>query len=551
MLKLSNVSKNFFKRGKAFVLALTCAFSTITFSSCKSNNDYENEEDSSYYVNSEVSKEESQTNSYNFSSSQSSNKQESDYSQINENEYSFNKLVHIDSSINQYIQNYIDSIETNYPYSDFYNVDQALDKYYTIYEYDSVSTGLINNNYVDSNKLYNKVLNNNKIYLDNHESNIYASLSNEQVMIACNIIADNINGKLSINNIDINELDDKLYNLKILKYSSFGYGLYSSDTGIMGLNINSINSLSYKSDVFESVVRHESNHIIQANSILEKEKEGYNTKFGPSYSWDDLEVNSLYWNWYFEGSAESLNVNDYNKESLTYPNELKCLDTIKVATILNNNNNIYDLENLSLQSDLENLFDYFDCKSNNDKEEIIKMFYAFNIIYRSDSDSSSTDFINKYKQEYGNLDLNSYSNSLKGSISLTLSKQFYRNLFNEITEKDVDLDNILKIICVYENEISRFTWYSSKYSDLNDFLDKYVKLQDEVFQTLADKTNLSLDEIRDIYENYNKNLNNNINWLTSDKNDFYNYITSTRKNDKKDSIYNVYIKNYGYTKKLS
>ena len=51
----------------------------------------------------------------------------------------------------------------------------------------------------------------------------------------------------------------------------------------------------------------------------------------------------------------------------------------------------------------------FNCDSQDDKEEIVEMFYAFNIICRNDNQSSSDDFIRKYKEIYGNLDLNNYS----------------------------------------------------------------------------------------------------------------------------------------------
>ena len=82
-------------------------------------------------------------------------------------------------------------------------------------------------------------------------------------------------------------------------------------------------------------------------------------------------------------------------------------------------------------------------------------------------------------------------------------------------------------------------------------MNNYVNMQDEAFKILADKCGISYDELRQIYEQYNKSRNTNIIWLSDEKNAFYNYITNTRFNDKKDSIYTVYTNNYSYVKTIN
>lgn len=451
-----------------------------------------------------------------------------------------------------------DSIKVDYKYSELFDVDTVSNKYEQITKYQSTSSLIITDNLVDESKLYNIVLKNNDNYIKkNASSNKYTNPSNQDLSKICSIITNSLNYEIkNDDDIDTSILDEKLTDLKVFEYSEFSNGFYSQNDGILGYNpstINSISSSKNDSNVFEKIIEHESKHIIQANSKNENKLKLYRTRDGVCYNFEDVKVNSLDWNWYFEASAEKKVINQNNQSNpLSYESAIKSLETIKVATILDDDNNINSLENINDQSDLNKLYNYFNCKNKDDIKEIINMFYSYNIILNNNSASSSKDFYSYYKDKYGKkiegIDDLSFQQELKGSIGITLSKKFYNDLASIIVNKQVDIKDIFALISTYEMELSRETWYSdsTKYENLKTFYIQYNAIQSNFFDALANKLYQSTDNVIRAYYLYNSNYNNEIpsSLLTEEKKSFYNYINKSRENDKRDAISYYYSKIY-------
>lgn len=473
------------------------------------------------------------------------------------------------SEENNYFNNFISAIEVDYPMSEYFQIDNFLQSYDSLNEYNSNQSNLIiKDNYIDADDLYNQVIKNNESFLiENHGvAKKYEDTTNYMVKNVCNVIASYLNNFIEENsNININELDIKLSELKIFESSTFSYAYFNPNTGILGISTSTIESVKQKSQdelTFEKIIEHETNHIIQACTIEElSNNKQYSIRFGPCYKFNDLQVNCGYWNWYYESTAESL-TSKYNNtnSSLTYQYDIGSLETIKTATVLKPDTKIYDLEELSQQSDLNQVFNYFNCRTKEDKAEIIEMMYAFNIINEDNYSSSTNDFYQLYKEiNNENMDFTSrrfLKLELSASIGLTLSKQFYSNLSNIITEKEITIEELFQIISVYETEMSKLTKYYSNYNDnyTREFIEKYSAIQYTFFELIANELNITPDDIKNAYIEYNANFEIKklkISYLVEDKAQFYEYIIEKNKSFKDASItlYNDYLDKQNSTKR--
>ena len=238
------------------------------------------------------------------------------------------------------------------------------------------------------------------------------------------------------------------------------------------------------------------------------------------------------------------------KEPLTYGNYTKHIDIIKAATLLNDNNKTNDLESLSLDFNLDNLFHYFDCKNENNKEEILNLMFSYEIISKTSGDSSREEFYKAYEKLNGEIDYKTeslFEKQLKGSIGQTLTKLFYKNLANKIKDKDVKICEIFELISVFESVLNRQTWYATTgyASIISDFMKNYTQIQKSFFEILAKKTNLSVTDLENAYNAYNSYLEidiDELDYLSSLQKEFYNYIKNEVKDDKTYSIKYVYDK---------
>ena len=173
------------------------------------------------------------------------------------------------------------------------------------------------------------------------------------------------------------------------------------------------------------------------------------------------------------------------------------------------------------------------------------MLYAFELI-NTDGNEFRDNYKEKYGQRFDLYAMDDYRLSLKGSVSLTLTKVFYTNLLKSLENKSVSIEDVYQLISIFEDEISRITWYSSKNSYFPEFIENYQKIQMMVFEKISEKTNLSIDEIVNSYNYYHKNLDvyHEIDWLNDDKNKFLSNMFSTRRDQRKESIIEIYNNNF-------
>ena len=454
------------------------------------------------------------------------------------------------------LDNQISTINVTYPFEEYYQIPQNLATYEKVSIPSVSEESIIQNNEISYEKLYKIVKENNRNFLENEPgSNRYKDTTDSSVQKALHSIVTQLNRLLKTNtNLDQAALSEKLNHLVVFESQSGSYAYYSIDNNLIGFDskmIEAVAKTNQDPNSFDEILAHETNHLVQAPSVSEYSA-NKQYRFGPCYQFNDATVNSLYWDWFFEGTAERL-VLDVNPDikPVTYLNEMKALNTIKTATLLNSKNNVTDLENLSLQPSLSSVFDYFNCQTEEEKEEVVKMLYAFNLYLRDDVKSSSS---NLYKISAVNSALSSkygskteFKNYVKGSIGSTLSIQFYKNLTNAIVNQSVPVREVFNAISIFENEMSDFLWYndSSRKDALKDFFTTYINVQNAFFETLSSNLNLSLTDVQEAYETYHKSCDEEevrMSFIDNSKNTFYQEMSigHKEKSAKKGTVASVY-----------
>lgn len=450
-------------------------------------------------------------------------------------------FVLADDDIDTLINN-INEIRVEYKESDLFNIDNCLNDYYSLPESTYGDCVLIRDNKVDANELYNQVIDNNKQYNQEYNFGSYTSdLTEDELIKVINILSDNINKQLSINSkIDIKELDYKLKNLKIFAYQGMGSAKYNALNNMISFNFSMIDTIQKRNagiDVLEMTVKHETNHLIQALPL--KDNGSFDSNYGICYHFKNESVNSLYYNFLFEGSSEKTVVNDYNdnRAPLVYDYSISCIESLTLSTILNENNNYNSIENNMMQHDLDQFLNVFSISNDDEKKEILKMLYATELIY-FDNDEFAKAYKQKYNTEYDYYAKNNLSNSLSESIAITLSKQFYKNLLTQINNQSVKINDIFALVSIFEDDLNKITWYSNNPQGNESLINQYQKIQIAFFNAISEKTNYSTSEIVSEYQLFHKNKvqNINISWLSQEKKSFFNKIMESRINNRGESL---------------
>ena len=474
-----------------------------------------------------------------------------DYSNINDMKHQEIKLddqtlaileqdISLKESENQNFQNYLMDIHPEYEHSSLFSTGEALNRYHSLSEYQVTSSNVIQNNVVNVEVLYNLVLKNNEEFLkQGNNQNIYKDLGNSKVKEICNIVANQINQLLKENNhIDQNEVDSNLKNLKVLATDSFLNASITKE-GCLTVNLKSIETLSTKAtDAFERTIRHEAVHLVQRNCEEEKQNESYESHIGPCYKWEDLKTNPLYYDWFLESSAEQITSSTVEKEPLVYANEISYLDSLNVATSLDEK--IDKIEDVTIEKDLDKLFDIFANQGVISQEEMIQMMYSINFITME-----SPDLLARYEQEYGSMmktsEISQLKQSYSSSVYQTLTKKFYSDLGNKITNQTISLKDAFALISLFENDASNHLWYAdiSRIENNRSFIEIYVDIQDNFFEMIAKQLNISVEEIKESYNAYNRNMNFEINELAKDP-EFLKKVSEKIQHNKSIGVNEVY-----------
>ncbi len=451
------------------------------------------------------------------------------------------KLTSISEQDYNNFVSYTHAFKVDYENSKYFQIDEALDKYKNINEYETISSNFIKDGKLEEEALKRRILDNNNQYFADRKSGRYSLLDSTTFDKVFNALVDSINYQLARGtDIDIAQLDDNLTNLRLFRMTSPGSGMVTDD-GILAVNLEVIatRQLEYPNvDYLRMTVIHEGNHLMQISSVKEREEEGYSKNLGIAYSWDDLKVNPLLYTWYTESSAEYLKYYQYGEgaENTSYENQVKALEMLTLTTMLKDGADETTFAKLSFQSDLNKLFTLFNCQDDTEKLEILNMMYALEICL-----NQPTEFTKFYKEQTSSsLDIYSYQDSLKSSIAQTLTKRFYENLASYMKNNQISLKSIFSMISSFEVEMNRFTKYSNDYyiGSNESFINMYKEIQGEYFEILSNSLDMSIEELSTLYNSYYHDGIANVNnaTLETTEEDFINRLLQSRQDSRKYTI---------------
>ena len=419
--------------------------------------------------------------------------------------------IKLDEVSSNELKNSIKNQKVSYKYSNLFNTKESLDKYYSIKEYESnESLKFIEDNKVNLDKLKEQVKINNTKYLSEQNGARYSLLPEKEFDIVLDSVVNTLNYRLEAY-IDVQQLDENLSNLKVLSFDESANGALTDEKIILAINLNQIYRKGGET-FLKMVAAHEANHLASKDSYTERNEEGYYKNMGVVYNWNDKSIDALNYQWLAEASAECL-MKCYNEEidfnNIEYVDWVKALESISLSITPREDSSAITFSELCCQGNLDKIFELFNCETEEDKIEIINMLYCFQTIFEDD-------FVTE-----NNISDNNYKFVQQSSVIETLTKTFYYNMINSLTNKPENLKNIFYSMSVFENEMNRLAG-----ANLYNFpcYSKYNNIKNSFMNELANSTGIDVNTLTEVYDKNNFTLSETSNMFNDDDIQFLNYL---------------------------
>lgn len=402
-------------------------------------------------------------------------------------------------------------LENEYAYNEISNVEAAYKRYQQSTSKENSINSIIKNNKVDADELYNLVLKNNKAYLESDRYTLYTEFDNSTIKEIVNNLVYAINIELANNEFpdQIDDLSINLSQLTVFKSPTMA-NAYITEDNCLVVSLSSVETMKGVSGnklADKIVYAHEAEHFLQKGAKESRDIAGANSIYGFCRSFEDLKVNSLYYNWLIEGSAESLGAKMFDSDPTTYKYKIGYINSLTLAKLTDQQFQIDDIERTTQQSSLDYVFNMFNATTYSQKIEILNMLEAIEIVQEEPED-----FMNLYKERLGHeiaeADLVELKVNLKNNLCTTMSKIFYTNLSERLQKGDAKVEDVFMLIATYESKLNTHIAYGKQenYSTRKEFINNYVTIQDMFFNELANSLNLKIDDIKGAYEAYNDSI---------------------------------------------
>lgn len=422
---------------------------------------------------------------------------------------------------------YLNDFNVDFKYKDYYEIDKVLEKEQkqTGYNHNHEDLIELKDGKIDKNILLDRVKKNNSTYRDTLKSGSLLKsqlkdIEDDKLEYYIGIITDTLNYEIENSTLDLDNLRCVLANLKVFNVVSTSFA-YVNEDDLLAISPNMLKlteALYKEQDALRDILSHEAMHLIQKGC---KHNNNDNlTIVGFSKKWEDLDVNSLYFRWFYEGAAEKL-MTTYTKDvATTYKYIIGYLESLTTSILLKNNVTPTTIENISFSKDIKDLYDLLDVKNENDKKEIIEMMYTLDVLQ-----FAREDFYSKYGEMKKGDELILFQQELKVSVCEVFTKLFYKNLSTYIANNSIKTDDLFYLIRLFESDINNhLDMNNEKKKEISKiFIEDYTKVQDEFFKEIAQSNKKTLENIKNQFNLYSFSINKEktLNSLDNLKREYY------------------------------
>jgi len=406
-----------------------------------------------------------------------------------------------------------------FTYSDYYALNDTL-RLYIDSNYDKkYDKSLLNSNgMLDTKKLIAKVKENNKSYLKDKNviNTFYEEISESDLKYICDLISKTVNEQP--NGVSLEAVADTLLNLKLFVKKGSASNAYVTDdltfvfsptmTG-MYADMQKITGAENDSEtVKKTVIIHEIMHILQHSSNDRNQENGLEVGFCRNYNQSSntqkAPVDSLYWPWVLEASAE-LGMADYlNRDTYTYAKKISYARSFDISRF----NLIKDksdcIDKIAFLNSLEQAYNKLGLTDETEKKEFLEFMFSVEI-----TQSEPDDFWENYtlisKKEPDEEEKLNIRMEIRAQAVKYMAKAFYKGLASALAEGKIrDLDTVFYLMRIWELDSFSHLRYTETdaFLQAKDYILYVDSIQNALFKALSYSNNLSLEQISSLYNEY-------------------------------------------------
>lgn len=461
--------------------------------------------------------------------------------------------IGIDNKEYKEIINVLESYNYEFSMSEYYDLENTLEIYNNTLYQKKKDTSIISNGQLDLYKLYNTVISNNNAYMNqdvNAINSFLSQASKTEILNICNLIIETYNKNPEIYG-DIEYISDTLSHLKIFKFPTSPESAAVSDKDfILTFNPEMIkkftnmqvfrNNTDDDVDVSKTIFVHEAEHLLQKASNDFNYENGIETGFCRIYdktNVNSLNVNSLWYSWLLEGSAELKMTETLSATPKLYDIKISYIRSYNLSRIFEDSYDVNDLVNSAFVNDLDSMFKKLNINDKDSRMEFLKLMYSIQIT-QYDVD----DFWEFYEKQEGITLTKEEKESIRMDIRTeavkNLSSKYYKGLAKALKEGKIkDLETLFYLMRLWELDCCGHLNFANEaeYEHAKDFIIWQDNVEKSFISAISNSNNMSYDELISKYDNYHM-------LLDVDGNIINNADFSNLSKEKQEYISNLYEK---------
>lgn len=423
--------------------------------------------------------------------------------------------------------NYMDFInkvnqgDYSFEYANYYGLDEALALYNQTQVNKSTSSTLLDaSGKLDAQKLQQKVLENNKVYMSKGKDAIntfYSDISSGDLTMICKTIAEVVNSKF--NDTDIAKVANTLMDMTCFQRTGSASNAYVTNnlTFVYNPNMSGLyadmqeiqGTSSSKEETLKQVITHEVMHILQYSASDTKDENGLESGICRMYNVPNQDakvpVDSLWNSWLLEAAAEMGMAEYMNIAPGTYAKKISYAKSYNLSRFNELDLGTQAIEDVAFNHTLEEAYRDLELNTKEEQREFLNYLYSIEI-----TQSDPEDFWENYTAKTGITPTEQEKLGIRMDIRADavkfLSRQFYNNLADSIQEGKVkDLGTVFYLVRNWELDVYGHLEYTKADSleHAKDFIIWHNQIQNELFSALAQSNNMTIENIQSQYIEYN------------------------------------------------